>query len=310
MTLIIKNKHFNPIVLAPMAGVTDKPFREIVRQFGDNLLFTEMILAKFLVHHHGQTLQMAKVHESEKPIAIQFVGNDIDVLKQAAEIVEDKCDLLNINMGCPVQKIIKSGCGCALMNQPELAEKIVRTLVNCFPKPVSVKIRLGWDEDHKNYIEFSKRMEQAGASLIILHARTKEQMYSGVADLKAFFTLKENLSIPVIANGSITSKKEADFLLKNNGLDGVMVGRYAMGRPWALKEIEIGRENLKFSVVQIILDHLNKLRAFYGQKAVFIARKHLAWYSVEKENGANFRRTVNSIENFDELVRISRDFFE
>lgn len=310
MSLIVKNKHFNSVVLAPMAGVTDGPFREIVRQFGDNLLFTEMILAKFLIHNHGQTSQMAKITETEKPVAIQFVGNNVDVLKQATEIVKDRCDLLNINMGCPVHKIVKSGCGCALMQQPELAEKIVRSLTDCFSIPISVKIRLGWDENCKNYVDFSKRMEQAGASLIVLHARTKDQMYSGEADWKAWITLKESLSIPVVANGNITSKKEADNLIKNHGLDGVMIGRYVMGRPWALKEIEVGRDKLNFSKIQVILDHLNKLKSFYGEKAVFIARKHLAWYSVEKEGGADFRRVVNSVEDFDRLVEISKNFFE
>ena len=295
-------------MLAPMAGVTDAPFRAMVRKFGGELLFSEMILADSLARAHKRTTEMAMPDETDAPIAIQLEGRNPDTMAAAARIAERHAAFIDLNMGCPVNKIAKAGGGSGLMRDEELAEKIVRAVVDAVKVPVTVKFRLGWDEESKNFADFGKRMEQAGASAVILHARTREQQYGGKADWSAFGELKRAVSVPVVANGDIKTKADADFVKSEYGADAVMIGRQALGRPWVLAEVS-GRSVVRPPVVETVLEHLELMQKYYGAKAIFIARKHIAWYSVGMNGGAAFRASVNQATDAESVKTLIRDFF-
>lgn len=308
MAFELKNRRFSDVMLAPMAGVTDAPFRAMVRKFGGELLFSEMILADSLARAHKRTTEMAMPDETDAPIAIQLEGRNPDTMAAAARIAERHAAFIDLNMGCPVNKIAKAGGGSGLMRDEELAEKIVRAVVDAVKVPVTVKFRLGWDEKSKNFIDFGKRMEQAGASAVILHARTREQQYGGKADWSAFGELKRAVSVPVVANGDIKTKADADFVKSEYGADAVMIGRQALGRPWVLAEVS-GRAVVRPPVVETVLEHLELMQKYYGAKAIFIARKHIAWYSVGMNGGAAFRASVNQATDAESVKTLIRDFF-
>lgn len=308
MAFELKNRRFSDVMLAPMAGVTDAPFRAMVRKFGGELLFSEMILADSLARAHKRTTEMAMPDETDAPIAIQLEGRNPDTMAAAARIAERHAAFIDLNMGCPVNKIAKAGGGSGLMRDEELAEKIVRAVVDAVKVPVTVKFRLGWDEESKNFADFGKRMEQAGASAVILHARTREQQYGGKADWSAFGELKCAVSIPVVANGDIKTKADADFVKSEYGADAVMIGRQALGRPWVLAEVS-GRAVVRPPVVETVLEHLELMQKYYGAKAIFIARKHIAWYSVGMNGGAAFRASVNQATDAESVKTLIRDFF-
>lgn len=308
MAFELKNRRFSDVMLAPMAGVTDAPFRAMVRKFGGELLFSEMILADSLARAHKRTTEMAMPDETDAPIAIQLEGRNPDTMAAAARIAERHAAFIDLNMGCPVNKIAKAGGGSGLMRDEELAEKIVRAVVDAVKVPVTVKFRLGWDEESKNFADFGKRMEQAGASAVILHARTREQQYGGKADWSAFGELKRAVSVPVVANGDIKTKADADFVKSEYGADAVMIGRQALGRPWVLAEMS-GRAVVRPPVVETVLEHLELMQKYYGAKAIFIARKHIAWYSVGMNGGAAFRASVNQATDAESVKTLIRDFF-
>lgn len=308
MAFELKNRRFSDVMLAPMAGVTDAPFRAMVRKFGGELLFSEMILADSLARAHKRTTEMAMPDETDAPIAIQLEGRNPDTMAAAARIAERHAAFIDLNMGCPVNKIAKAGGGSGLMRDEELAEKIVRAVVDAVKVPVTAKFRLGWDEESKNFADFGKRMEQAGASAVILHARTREQQYGGKADWSAFGELKRAVSVPVVANGDIKTKADADFVKLEYGADAVMIGRQALGRPWVLAEVS-GRAVVRPPVVETVLEHLELMQKYYGAKAIFIARKHIAWYSVGMNGGAAFRASVNQATDAESVKTLIRDFF-
>lgn len=308
MAFELKNRCFSDVMLAPMAGVTDAPFRAMVRKFGGELLFSEMILADSLARAHKRTTEMAMPDETDAPIAIQLEGRNPDTMAAAARIAERHAAFIDLNMGCPVNKIAKAGGGSGLMRDEELAEKIVRAVVDAVKVPVTVKFRLGWDEESKNFADFGKRMEQAGASAVILHARTREQQYGDKADWSAFGELKRAVSVPVVANGDIKTKADADFVKSEYGADAVMIGRQALGRPWVLAEVS-GRAVVRPPVVETVLEHLELMQKYYGAKAIFIARKHIAWYSVGMNGGAAFRASVNQATDAESVKTLIRDFF-
>lgn len=308
MAFELKNRRFSDVMLAPMAGVTDAPFRAMVRKFGGELLFSEMILADSLARAHKRTTEMAMPDETDAPIAIQLEGRNPDTMAAAARIAERHAAFIDLNMGCPVNKIAKAGGGSGLMRDEELAEKIVHAVVDAVKVPVTVKFRLGWDEESKNFADFGKRMEQAGASAVILHARTREQQYGGKADWSAFGELKRAVSVPVVANGDIKTKADADFVKSEYGADAVMIGRQALGRPWVLAEVS-GRAVIRPPVVETVLEHLELMQKYYGAKAIFIARKHIAWYSVGMNGGAAFRASVNQATDAESVKTLIRDFF-
>ena len=313
--LKIGNLSVSPVVGAPMAGVTDRPMRCMIRRFGKELLFTEMVLAASLVHAHKQTRQMALCEEGDSPVAVQLEGTKPDVMAEAARIIEEtkRAQIIDINMGCPVPKIVKAGGGAALMNDSETAEKIVKAVATAVKLPVTVKFRLGWDEKSLTYLDFGKRMQDAGAAAVTLHARTRTQFYSGKADWNAAAELKRALDIPVIANGDVRTSEQAEKCLSETGADGVMVGRGLLGKPWILAECSAFLNNGKPPVVDdlkaLVLDHFDEMEKYYGHKAVFIARKHIAWYSSSLKGSADFRRSVNDTDDAAAMRVLIRDFF-
>ncbi len=303
--LKIKNTVFrSPVISAPMAGVTDAPFRTLLRQFGEELVYTEMILADSLVRSHVRTGKMASCRPGEAPAAVQLCGACPDTMAEAARRIEEQgaACLIDLNMGCPVAKIVKSGCGAALMRDEERAEQIVRAVCGAVSLPVSVKFRLGWDDESRNYADFGKRMEQAGVSAVTLHARTRAQMYGGTADWEAVRRLKAILSVPVIGNGDVRRPEDAARMLRETGADGVMAGRGMLGKPWFLHQCTAFLEGRSVPDpeprLSIVLEHLRLLEEYYGErKAVFIARKHMAWYSLGMAGGAAFRAELNQISD-------------
>ena len=313
--LKIGNLSVPPVVGAPMAGVTDQPFRGMIRRFGRELLSTEMVLAASLVHAHKQTRKMALCEETDAPVAVQLEGTKLDAMAEAARIVEEtgRAQIIDINMGCPVAKIVKAGGGAALMNDPERAEAIVKAVVAAVRLPVTVKFRLGWDETSLNYLDFGKRMRDAGAAAVTLHARTRTQFYSGKADLSAAAKLKQALDVPVIANGDVRTPEQAKQCLAETGADGVMIGRGLLGKPWILAECSAflngGKPPVVDDLCSLVLDHFDEMEKYYGRKAVFIARKHIAWYSLGLKGSAGFRRSVNETDEPEALRALIRDFF-
>lgn len=305
----------DPVIAAPMAGVTDPPMRKMIRKFGNQMIFSEMILAASLVHAHRQTRKMAVCEKIDRPIGVQIEGTNPDVMAQAARIIEEsgRAALIDINMGCPVLKIVKSGGGAALMNDPALAEKIVKAVVESVSLPVTVKCRSGWDESSLNYLDFAKRMQDAGAKAVTLHARTRSQFYAGKADPDAFEKLKKTLCVPVIANGDVRCADEAQKIFDQCGVDAVMIGRGLLGKPWVLAECCAGLEKNDFrkpkDLCQVVLDHFKEMENYYGHKAIFVARKHIAWYSSGIKGGSDFRVKVNQITDVDELSLLIKTFF-
>ncbi|HBO59730.1 MAG TPA: tRNA dihydrouridine synthase DusB [Alphaproteobacteria bacterium] len=266
------------------------------------------MLADSLARAHKRTTEMAMPDETDAPIAIQLEGRHPETMAEAAKIAEKHAAFIDLNMGCPVNKIAKAGGGSGLMRDEELAEKIVRAVVDAVKVPVTVKFRLGWDEESKNFVDFGKRMEQAGASAVVLHARTREQQYGGKADWRAFGELKRAVAVPVVANGDIKTKADADFVKSEYGADAVMIGRQALGRPWILAEAS-GREAVRPPLVETVLEHLALMQKYYGAKAIFIARKHIAWYSAGMNGGAAFRVAVNQTTDIEAVKTLIRDFF-
>lgn len=313
--LKIGNRSFSPVAGAPMAGVTDAPFRQIARAFGGELLFTEMVLAASLVHAHRQTREMAVCRDIDAPVAVQLEGTDPETMARAAQIVESTggAAFIDINMGCPVPKIVKSGGGAALMTDPERAERIVRAMTDAVSLPVTVKFRLGWDAESENFLDFGKRMQDAGAAAATLHARTREQFYGGAADRSAFEKLKRALDIPVIANGDVRTPADAREVLEQTGADAVMIGRGMLGKPWILAQCAAvldGRTPIAApDAGKTALSHFDLMEKYYGRKAIFIARKHIAWYSAGKEGGADFRKAVNETDDPARLRDLIRGFF-
>ena len=313
--LKIGNLSVPSVVGAPMAGVTDQPFRRMVRRFGKELLYTEMVLAASLVHAHKQTRKMALCEENDCPVAVQLEGTKPDVMAEAARIIEEtkRAQIIDINMGCPVPKIVKAGGGAALMNDPERAEAIVKAVVAAVKLPVTVKFRSGWDEASLTCLDFGKRMRDVGAAAVTLHARTRTQFYSGKADWKAVAKLKQALDIPVIANGDVRTPEQAEQCLKETDADGVMIGRGLLGKPWILAECSAFLNGEELPVVDdlgaLVLDHFGEMEKYYGHKAVFIARKHIAWYSLGLTGSADFRRSVNDTDDAAAMRALIRDFF-
>lgn len=277
----------NNVALAPMAGFTDTAYRIIAKQFGCGLLYSEMVSSRGLVMKDRGSLELIQISASERPIAVQIFGNDPSVMADAAKIVEEAgADIVDINMGCPTPKIVKSGDGAALMRDPKLAERIVRTVVEKVSVPVTVKIRKGWDDTSVTAVEIGKRVEDAGAKCIAIHGRTREQFYRGEADWGIIRDVVEAVSIPVFGNGDITGPEDAKRMLEECGCAGVMVGRAARGNPWLLKRIvhylDSGELLLPPSIeerISVAISHLEMLVELKGEyTGIREMRAHAANY--------------------------------
>lgn len=301
----------NNVILAPMAGVTDLPFRLLCRKAGAGLVCMEMISAKAIYYHNKNTEELLTIHPEEGPASLQLFGSDARILADMAKEIEERpFAILDFNMGCPVPKVVNNGEGSALMKNPRLAEEILSALVKAVKKPVTVKIRKGFDEAHCNAVEIAKLAESCGVAAVAVHGRTREQYYSGRADWEIIRQVKEAVKIPVIGNGDVDSPRAAKELLETTGCDGIMVGRAAQGNPWIFRDIvsfldtgRIPEPPDRQEKKRVILEHAElQLRTKGEYTAVREMRKHLAWYTTGMPHSARFRQTINSMETFSELM--------
>lgn len=303
----------NNIILAPMAGVTDLPFRLLCREQGCGLLCMEMVSAKAIMYGNKNTKALLEIDAKEKPVSLQLFGSDAEIMSRiAAQIEELPFDILDINMGCPVPKVVNNGEGSALMKRPDLVKKIVSSVAGAVKKPVTVKIRKGFDESCLNAVEIAKIIEDCGAAAVAVHGRTRQQYYSGEADWDMIRQVKEALSIPVIGNGDITSPQKAAKMLEETGCDGVMVGRAARGNPWLFAQIkhflETGEELPKptrSEIKEMILRHAELLLQCKGEyTGMREMRKHVAWYTAGLPHSAKMRQACNEIEDMEGLKEL------
>ncbi len=320
----------NPVILAPQAGITDLPFRNLVSSFGGkeystSLTVSEMVPSAsqvYLLNRKKGNDKIKRLYErysSDTLTSVQIFGNDPEIMGESAKINEELgADIIDINMGCPVNKIVKNGCGSDLLRNPDLASKIIRKVVDSVKIPVSVKIRAGWDFNHKNAPDFAKMIEDSGASMVAIHGRTRSQLYSGHADLNIIKDVKSSVSIPVVGNGDIFTVEDAKNMLEYTGVDGVMVGRGIYGAPWFLYHIvyflKTGEKLPEPTVSEkkdILLKHISAMIDYYGEKTgMFNARKHIAWYSKGLRNSAEFRNFVNNSENINEVYEFIEKLFK
>ncbi|MDD3840487.1 MAG: tRNA dihydrouridine synthase DusB [Clostridia bacterium] len=309
----------NNIFLAPMAGITDMPFRLICKQHGCGLVYSEMVSAKGLYYNSERTKQLLFCVSEERPFVIQIFGSQPDIMAKAVQQIDVlPVDIIDINMGCPAQKIVKNGEGAALMKQPDLAAKIIYSVVSSTAKPVTVKIRKGWDDDFINAVEIAKLAEQNGAQAVTIHGRTRNQFYTGRADWNVIKRIKEYISIPVIGNGDIFSPQDVRHMLEQTKCDAVMIGRGALGNPWifdrSLHYIKTGQLLPEPSPQQKIskaLQHLDAHIKYKGEKiGVIEMRKHISWYIKGIRNSNSIKNLINSVQDRDSMRRILIDFLD
>lgn len=314
----------SPFLLAPLAGITDSPFRRICKEQGAALVYSEMVSAKGLYYDGKKTEQLLDFYPEERPIAYQLFGSEPDIMAWAVEKLADRDNcIIDVNMGCPVPKVAKNGEGAALMKDPDLASEIVSAMVRAEekaaaksdrpPKPITVKCRLGWDRNRINLREFAKRMEASGAAALAVHARTREQMYSGKADWSAIAEVKSLLSIPVIGSGDIFTAEDANRMLKETGCDFVMIARGALGNPWIFRDalcLYEGRSSLPLTgdeKIKVVLRHIDMQIAEKGERqAVLEMRKHIGWYLKGTPGAAELRRRANSAVTAEDLISVLR----
>ncbi|MDO4279409.1 MAG: tRNA dihydrouridine synthase DusB [Lachnoclostridium edouardi] len=301
----------NPLALGPMAGVTDLPFRILCKEQGCGLLYTEMVSAKAILYKNKNTNALLEIKQEEHPIAVQLFGSDPDIMGEiGAKVAEGPCDIIDINMGCPVPKVVNNGEGSALMKNPELVEKILTSMVKKIKKPVTIKIRKGFNEENVNAVEIAKIAEACGVLAVAVHGRTREQYYSGKADWDIIRQVKEAVSIPVIGNGDIFTPEDGKRMMEETGCDGIMVARGAQGNPWIFSRIlhylktgEILPPPSKSERREMILRHLQMQVEMRGEnQGIREMRKQIAWYTVGLPHSAALRNELNQIDQYERLT--------
>lgn len=298
----------NNLILAPMAGVTDLPFRLLCKEQGCGLMCTEMVSAKAIYYNNKNTAPLLEVEEGESPIAVQIFGSDPVIMSEMAKRIEDgPYDIIDVNMGCPVPKIVNNGEGSALMKNPGLVEEILTSMVKALKKPVTVKFRKGFNDESVNAVEMAKIAERSGVAAVAIHGRTREQYYSGKADWEIIRKVKEAVKIPVLGNGDIFTPEDAKAMLESTGCDGLMIARGAKGNPWIFKRIshyletgellpEPGSEEIK----EMLLRHGALLAEYKGElTGVREMRKHVAWYTAGLPHSSALRNEVNQVETYE-----------
>ncbi len=307
----------NNVVLAPMAGVTDLPFRLLCKEQGAGLICMEMVSAKAISFHNKNTEALLKIAPAEKPVSLQLFGSEPDLVADvAAQIEELPFDILDLNMGCPVPKVVNNGEGSALMKNPALVEELVSKTVRAIRKPVTVKIRKGFNDSLINAPEIARIAESSGAAAVAVHGRTREQYYSGKADWEIIRQVKEAVSIPVIGNGDVTDGRRAKAMLEETGCDGVMIGRACRGNPWIFREVteylRTGKETARPSFAELKQMMLRHAKLQIEEKGELIGmremRKHIAWYTSGYPHSARLRERTNSLEHFEDLIKLLEDW--
>lgn len=308
----------NKLILAPMAGVTDRPFRQLCKRLGAGMAVSEMVTSNSLLYGSKKTQRRAN-HEGEtEPKSVQIAGADPGMMAEAARHnVDNGAQIIDINMGCPAKKICNVMAGSALMQNETLVEKILTSVVKSVDVPVTLKIRTGWDKQQKNALTIAKIAEHAGIQSLAIHGRTRACQYTGDAEYDTIAEVKQKICLPIVANGDITTPEKAKFVLQYTGVDAIMIGRAAQGRPWIFREIQYYLENGKHlqepspeEIRDILVGHLNNLYDFYGEfTGVRMARKHISWYSKGHPHGAAFRQAVNRVEGVEQQLEMVNEFF-
>lgn len=307
----------NNILLAPMAGITDLPFRLICKEFGPGLVYTEMISSKGLFYNDEKTKLLLDMKGEKRPVAVQIFGSDIESMKYAAEYISQYADIIDINMGCPAPKVVKNGDGSRLLLDLELAEKIAKEVVKSAKVPVTIKMRIGWDNENIVAVEAAKIFEQAGISAITVHGRTRNEFYSGNADWNIIKKVKESINIPVIGNGDIKNPRDAKKMFEDTNVDGIMIGRASLGNPWIFRDIinELSgsekKEISKEEKLDIIIKHINYAVEEKGENvAIKEMRKHIAGYIKNMKDASKYRDIINKIDRKDELIACLTEYFK
>ena len=303
-----------PILLAPMAGITDLPFRKLCAEFGADFTYTEMISAKGLFYNSKNTRDLLALCDLEAPCGIQLFGSDPEIMAGMAKAVcgdyRGRIALIDLNMGCPALKIVKNGEGCALMRKPLLAAKIIDSVRRAADVPITVKFRKGWDSGSVNAVEFAKMAEQSGAYALTIHGRTREQLYSGRADWDIVASVKKAVNIPVIGNGDVFCAKDALMLRETTGCDGVMVARGALGNPFIFEEIKSGLLKRPYTPptpeerIHVAIEHAKRHVGIKGERSIIQLRKHMVWYIRGMRGAPELRRMVNACSSVEELERV------
>jgi len=307
------------VLLAPMSGVTDLPFRKLVKRFGAPLLISEMIASRAMILQTKESLKKCEKDGSQYPMSVQLAGCDPFIMAEAAKLNQDMgADIIDINFGCPVKKVVNGFAGSALMKDEDLATKIMEAVVKAVKIPVTMKMRLGWSYENINAPSLAKKAEDCGIKMLVVHGRTRCQMYNGNANWEMISQVKNAVSIPVIANGDIKTSQDAKNALSQSNADGVMIGRACYGRPWLINQIE-KELNHQLQILPptieeqktIVIQHFQEMVDYYGEQiAIPLARKHIGWYSSGFKNGASFRADINTTKEYSEIIRKIENFYQ